>query len=153
MTSEGCRQFDELCGLVAAGAAAPEEDRAFRNHLAEGCPACAGAHRDLMETAGWLPGAFPPVPPPPRGRARLLEAIETENRVAPGRTDVRSILPDVRSISPDVRSISPGRGRGPGWVWAAAGWGLAVALGLMLMIDTDKLSKKAERYAAELESV
>ena len=48
MATSGCKQFDELCALVAAGAATSEEGKALENHLNQGCPACGLAGPDCQ---------------------------------------------------------------------------------------------------------
>jgi hypothetical protein len=138
MTNTGCEQFGELCCLVAAGAATPEEERAFQNHLTGGCTGCSGAHRELMETAALLAGALPPVAPPSNVREKLLNAIEMERAVAPGGFVAR----------PPQRGAA---GRFT-WLWAT-GWALAAAMGLMLFLDVDMQRKKAQRFTLELEAV
>jgi hypothetical protein len=138
MTNPGCERFDEISALVAAGAAGPDEERSFLDHLAGGCSACSATYYALTETGRVLAGAFPPLSPPPYIRQRLLEAIQAEKRVAPGKAD--------------SHPAAPPQGKGLGWLWAA-GWAVAAAMGLMLVVNSDKQTKQAMRYATELDSV
>lgn len=139
MTNLGCNRFEEICTLVAAGAATPEEEQALQAHLAEGCSACTAAHHELREAAARLTETLPPIAPPPAVRARLLDAIEREGEVAPGSSAVR----------PSAQRRYTAR---LAWPWAA-GWALAAAMGLILILDMDTQRKEAHRHASELETV
>jgi len=135
MTNLGCDRFEEICTLVAAGAATPEEEHALQAHLAEGCSACTAAHHELREAVGRLAVALTPILPPPSVRARLLDAIQREREVAPG--------------SPAARlSVQRRYAARLVWPWAA-GWALALALGIIMIFDL----RETQRYASELEGV
>lgn len=65
----------ELAALYVAGALLPAESQEFADHLETGCPACTAAVRQLDPVLVGLAALAEPVPPDPRSRARLLEAI------------------------------------------------------------------------------
>jgi anti-sigma factor ChrR (cupin superfamily) len=65
----------ELAALYALGALDEGEGRAFEEHLAAGCEACARELRGCEETAALLALAAPPVAPPASARERLLTRI------------------------------------------------------------------------------
>jgi hypothetical protein len=83
MITRGCNSFGELCSLVAAGAATPEEKRILKAHLIAGCDACAPYLSDMRETAAMMAHSLPPIAPPPSVRSRLLHAIAEEAAVSP----------------------------------------------------------------------
>lgn len=135
MPTSGCKQFDELCALVAAGAATSEEGKALENHLNQGCPACEKALLELKETAVSLAETLPPVEPSPSVRAQLLDAISRELEISPD----RKALP------------SPSDRRFP-WLWAS-GWALAGGLAIILLWTTDIQKEEAMRRDSELLSL
>jgi anti-sigma factor ChrR (cupin superfamily) len=65
----------ELAALYVAGALPPAEHQAFVDHLEAGCPPCIAAVRELDSVLIGLSSLVEPVPPDPRSRARLLQAI------------------------------------------------------------------------------
>jgi hypothetical protein len=80
MTDTGCSLFEELCALVAIGAATAEEQHIFQNHLDGGCTDCAAALSGLLETTANLVMALPSMTPPSAVRTRLLDAVSGVNR-------------------------------------------------------------------------
>lgn len=135
MTAPGCARFDELCALVASGAAKRDEERALETHLAEGCPACAAAYRGLSAVATALASVPPPEPPPAAIRAHLLAAVERDARISAGGAAARRAA--------DRSAI---RSRWP----LVAGWAVAAMLGIVLIrMDSDR-DRTAARHHAEL---
>ncbi len=53
---------------------APDEERAFDEHLSH-CPECTGAIDRIRAELAWLPMGVPPVPPPPGFSRRVLNAV------------------------------------------------------------------------------
>ena len=139
MTTLGCERFEEICALVAAGAALPEEEQALQTHLAEGCLACAAAHRELRETVAHLSKTFTPVAPPPTVRSRLLDAISREAEVTPGTPMARPSK--LRQGFPKIP-----------WPWAA-GWALAAGLAMILLWNTNIQREAAIRYEDKIHSL
>jgi anti-sigma-K factor RskA len=58
------------------GALEPAEELALREHLATGCPACAGALAEAQATLASLPLALDPITPSPMAKARLMKRID-----------------------------------------------------------------------------
>lgn len=139
MTTLGCERFEEVCALVAVGAALPEEEQALRAHLDEGCPACNAAYRELRETTAHLPKTLTPISPPPTVRLRLLDAIVREAEVTP-----RTPILQPPKLRRRVLQIP--------WPWAA-GWALAAALGVMLLWNTNTQREAALRYEDKIHSL
>lgn len=76
-------EMNERAALYALGALSQHEARAFEEHLAEGCDACATIHRDFEETVATLGFAAPEATPPPRVREQLLACLAEETREQP----------------------------------------------------------------------
>ena len=80
-------------GAAGTGAAVrrraldPEEAAELREHLAAGCPACAGRLAEARAILALLPLSLTPVPAPPAARRRLLERVRTAGEaIAPAAT-------------------------------------------------------------------
>ena len=77
MTDEAHASWAESLGAYALGAL-PEDERAkLERHLQE-CPSCRRELAELQAAVDVLPGAAPPVQPPPELRARIVTAVESE---------------------------------------------------------------------------
>ena len=77
MTDEAHASWAESLGAYALGAL-PEDERAeLERHLQE-CPSCRRELAELQAAVDVLPGATPPVQPPPELRARIMAAVESE---------------------------------------------------------------------------
>jgi len=135
MATPGCKQFDELCALVAAGAATPEEENVLKNHLHQGCPACEKALPELREASARLAETLPTVEPPRAVRAQLLDAISRE-----------------LEITPDRKARPSPAGHRFRWLWAS-GWAVAGGLAFILLWATDIQKEEAMRHDSEVQSL
>jgi hypothetical protein len=135
MTTQGCKQFDELCALVAAGATTQEEESALKNHLLQGCAACERVLPELREAAARLAETLPPVEPPPTVRTQLLDAISRE-----------------LEITPDKEARPSPAGRRFPWL-GASGWALAGGLAVVLLWATDIQQEEVMRRESEIQSM
>ncbi|MEW6682982.1 MAG: anti-sigma factor [Nitrospirota bacterium] len=135
MTATGCARFDELCAVVASGAATPQEQRALDAHLADGCPACAQACRSLSAVAAALASVPPPIPPTPAMRERLLAAVERDARVSAARGSRERA-----AAAPSTRAR---------WV-LVTGWAVAAGLGVLVIRQDLDRDRAVARYHTEL---
>lgn len=125
--------YQELAAAYALGALEGEERSRFEAHLREGCPECETALTEYRESLVSLVAELPPVPPPPRIKAALLDRVEAAAR--PGRAVER-----------------PGLGW-PLWRWTLAG-ALATAavavvyLGWRVTVLDRDLARRADELAA-----
>jgi anti-sigma-K factor RskA len=118
-------RLEQAADVYALGALDGEELTEFEAHLATGCATCAERLRETREALAVMPRALPPVPPSPALRARILQRIDAEPRVARP------------SVAP-----RPERRRGVALRWA--GWaGLAAAAALLVVVNT-QLSRTRE---------
>ena len=92
MTHNECSQSEEMCALVVAGAALPEEEQAFFTHLDEGCPTCKMAYAELLEVTVHLAKGLPQVTPPAGVRARLLARLACSDRFQPFFSEVARLF-------------------------------------------------------------
>jgi hypothetical protein len=108
---------EEMTGqaaLYALDALDPSEARAFEEHLAEGCAACAAELREFESVATDLGLAAPPAEPPVGVRARLLALVsEDEGPGASGESGTgaasASNLPEVAPADgPNLRRDATG---------------------------------------------
>ena len=70
---------EENVGAYLLGALTEIELRAFERHLAE-CPVCRDEVERLRPAVDALPRSVPPVDPPPRLKASLMEEVEADAR-------------------------------------------------------------------------
>ena len=70
-----CEHLQDVIVEVAAGTADDIGARMLRNHLATGCPVCAGRLAEAETIAGQLPLALEPVAPSPELRERLMARV------------------------------------------------------------------------------
>jgi anti-sigma-K factor RskA len=130
MTHES--EWLERADVYALGALDPEERVRFEAHLAAGCAPCEARIIETREALTALPEGLAPIPPPPAGRARLLDAI-------------------AREATPERRGSVPS-GTRLGW-WAVAGGavaaaGLLVTLGVQLSATREELARLHSRVGA-----
>ena len=83
MNVERHQAQEENVGAYLLGALTEIELRAFERHLAE-CPVCRDEVERLRPAADALPRSVPPVDPPPRLKASLMEAVEADARSRAG---------------------------------------------------------------------
>ncbi len=76
-------ETNERAALYALGALGQMEARAFEEHLAEGCEACAAAYRDFEQTSGALAFAAPEASPSPIVREKLSALLAEETKQEP----------------------------------------------------------------------
>ena len=96
------------------------EEQAFESHL-EHCTTCRDEVERLRPAADALPRSVTPLVPPPRLKAALMEAVESE---ADGRAGVprRSLRERLRAFVPDLGSMRPAA------AWVSAAFLLAVGI-------------------------
>ena len=70
-------EIHDLTAAYALDALAPDEERAFEEHLRD-CAACRDEVAQLLETAADLATAAPAAAPPPALRERVLEQVRAE---------------------------------------------------------------------------
>lgn len=78
-----CEQRRDLLILYAAEALDAVESAAIADHLATGCPRCAGGLAEAEAVLGHLPLVLDPVPPSAGVRAALLRRVAAAARRAP----------------------------------------------------------------------
>jgi anti-sigma-K factor RskA len=92
-----CQDFADDILLHAAGALEPEEVEPLLDHLAGGCPRCAGRLTEAKSLLGLLVLTLPPATPSEQSRRELLKRLAAPNRrmtvpaPAPAPTPVVSI--------------------------------------------------------------
>ena len=77
MSVERHQAQEENVGAYLLGALTEIELRAFERHLGE-CPVCRDEVERLRPAVDALPRSVPPVNPPPRLKAALVEAVEAD---------------------------------------------------------------------------
>jgi len=85
-----CDQLEDLILFHAGGAADAGESRAVLEHLASGCPRCAGRLSEAEAAIASLPLAIAPVTPSPEVRRGLMAKIAASPRGASARGFRRS---------------------------------------------------------------
>jgi anti-sigma-K factor RskA len=85
MSVERHQAQEENVGAYLLGALTEVELRAFERHLAE-CPVCRDEVERLRPAVHALPRSVPPVEPPRRLKASLMEAVEADVRSRAGST-------------------------------------------------------------------
>ena len=124
MSVERHQAQEENVGAYLLGALTELELRAFERHLGE-CPVCRDEVERLRPAVDALPRSVPPVNPPPRLKAALMEAVEAdvERRAGPARrrsgTGLRARLAAIRPALGGMR---------PTVAWASAAFVLAVGV-------------------------
>ena len=121
MSVERHQAQEENVGAYLLGALAEVELRAFERHLAE-CPVCRDEVERLRPAVEALPRSVPPVEPPPRLKASLMEAVEADARSRAG-SPRRSPLAGLRE-----RLAALGRALGgmrPAVAWVSVAFVLA----------------------------
>jgi anti-sigma-K factor RskA len=83
MSVERHHAQEENVGAFLLGALTEIEERAFERHLTE-CPVCRDEVERLRPAVEALPRSVPPVDPPPRLKASLMEAVEADSRSRAG---------------------------------------------------------------------
>ena len=97
--------------LYALGALGGDEARAFEEHLAAGCAACAAELREFEAVAGDLGLAAPGAEPPAGVRARLLALVSEEGGGGSGADAGRGDGPNLqRDIAPGFLVVRAGEG-------------------------------------------
>jgi len=145
MSSPGCENFEEICAMVIAGAATPEEMEQLDIHLDKGCAECNKAIADLQGISVSLTEILDPEDPPADVRTRLLDAVHQEFELHPGKKQAkeetirdRTITEstDIPAGSPEIIRISENA-----WMWKF-GWVAAlILLGLVFWNRFDHLKK------------
>ena len=124
MSVERHQAQEENVGAYLLGALTEIELRAFERHLGE-CPVCRDEVERLRPAVDALPRSVPPVNPPPRLKAALMEAVEADVERRAGsarrsrRTGLRERLAAARSGLGGMR---------PTVAWASAAFVLAVGI-------------------------
>jgi len=77
----GCEEYDDRLIEHALGTLPQGESFDLREHLARGCPRCAGRLAELQATLSLLPFGLPEVGAPPGVRQRLLDRARQSTRV------------------------------------------------------------------------
>lgn len=98
-----CEQrYDDIL-LLAAGALDAGERDDLEQHLATGCPRCAGAYAEAAAVVSHLAYAAPAVEPSPQLRARILAQVAQETTtVSPPAWNVAQLAPRRRWVVPTV---------------------------------------------------
>jgi hypothetical protein len=137
--------------LVAAGAATPEEQDFFKNHLDEGCLVCQEASMEFLEVnADWV-NQLAPVAPPPAARERLLAAISQEAEIAPQRA--KGYDSARGAATRGRRGAYKERAGGPiFWPWAI-GWAFAAFFGILFFWNVQTHQREAGAISAQLQSL
>ena len=94
MSVERHQAQEENVGAYLLGALTEVEARAFERHLAD-CPVCRDEVERLRPAVDALPRSVPPVDPPARLKASLMQAVEAEARERAG-SPRRSALAGLR---------------------------------------------------------
>jgi anti-sigma-K factor RskA len=76
-----CDQRKDLIFLYAADQLDPAERDELRQHLAEGCPLCAGALAEAEAMLAQVAAAQPVVSPPPGALKKILEKVGADRAV------------------------------------------------------------------------
>lgn len=96
--------------LYALGALDEDEARAFEEHLAAGCEACAAELREFQCVAADLALAAPPAEPPTQVRSRLLTLVaEGEDVVEESRPTSVEVSQKLNEAAHGVASSSDGQ--------------------------------------------
>jgi anti-sigma-K factor RskA len=77
-----CKEMSDQVLLYAAGALSDQEAEEVREHLAGGCPRCAGLLAEAEATVALLALTLPTVPPPANLRQRLMSRVGGEKEKA-----------------------------------------------------------------------
>jgi hypothetical protein len=88
-----CAERRDSIFLLAADALEPAEAEALRQHLASGCPICAGVFAEAQATLGEIASAVDPVSPPLDTANKLMLRIEKSNRDGASGTGAPRPLP------------------------------------------------------------
>ncbi len=110
----------EQADIYALGALDGEELSQFEAHLASGCRLCEDHLRETRETLTSFPRSLRPLDPPPAVRARLLQQIGTETKIA-----------------------SPERAR-LRWVWWGVGTSSFAAAGLLVFLSWNLIATRSQ---------
>ena len=94
MSVERHQAQEENVGAYLLGALTDVEAHAFERHLAD-CPVCRDEVERLRPAVDALPRSVPPVNPPARLKASLMEAVEADARERAG-SPRRSVLAGLR---------------------------------------------------------
>jgi anti-sigma-K factor RskA len=130
----------DMAAAYALDALDAEEAAFFEAHLAE-CDQCRAEVAELRELTGALAYAAPPVQPPARLRARILDEARG-SQALPSRPPTPTLSPPAApAASRPARSRTPG-----GWLpWLAA----AASLVLALVAGASLLREREQRLALE----
>jgi anti-sigma-K factor RskA len=124
-------RLEQAADVYALGALDGAELTEFEAHLAAGCATCAERLRETREALTLLPGALPPVAPPPSLRARVLDRVAAERSVAPVPAPPRPVA------------------RRGGVLWWAGWAGLAAAAALLVVVNAELRRSRAELGALQ----
>jgi hypothetical protein len=116
-----CEDYDDLLMELALGTLALDEGDALRDHLARGCPRCAGRLAEFHSTLSLLPLALPTAGAPAGVRQRLI-----------ARAAESSVSSDSRPRPSHVPALSPTTRKTRWWIGPAIGG--AVAAGALLAL-------------------
>jgi anti-sigma-K factor RskA len=127
-----CDERRDLPMLYAAGALEPAEREALREHLATGCPVCAGALAEAEATVAQMISVVPPVTPPPTALDRLMARVAAS-------TPTSGERPLQQASAPIRLAEAPSRSRGRRILapLLAAAAGIAVTSGVFLYVTRD----------------
>lgn len=108
-------EVKSLAALYALGALTQHEADAFREHLAEGCGACASELKEFEKVAAALAFASRPVAPPSDLREKLLASLNDDaapvaDAPAPAQMTQQSPSPEPAASGPDLLVIRAGEG-------------------------------------------
>jgi hypothetical protein len=104
-----CQDFADDILLHAAGALEPEEVEPLLDHLAGGCPRCAGRLTEAKSLLGLLVLTLPPATPSEQSRRELLKRLAAPNRrmTVPATAPAPAPVVTVPKIEPRPVTTSP----------------------------------------------
>ena len=153
-----CDQLEDLILFHAGGAADVGESRAVREHLASGCPRCAGRLSEAEAAIASLPLAIAPVTPSPEVRRGLMAKIAASPRGASARerSGLRAVPPPEEASAPRPRiperapaalppAARPTARPAPRWIPVALAAGIAAVLGGLAVYGPMRSERIAER--------
>lgn len=106
MSVERHQSQEENVGAYLLGALTEVELRAFERHLAE-CPVCRDEVERLRPAVDALPRSVPPVDPPPRLKASLMEAVEADARSRAGRRPLVGLRERLAALGDALGGLRP----------------------------------------------